>query len=139
MLHNFGESAEGFSVEVNMRCQEKKIVLEDLKNIRKRIRGNKRMRTRLHRWPWRQLQDMIEYKAQTEGMHVEYVNPAYSSLVCSNCGALGRRRRHLFQCSSCGSYQHSDRNAAINLCKLGKSVVLPTAPVNVPKVAAIIG
>ena len=37
------------------------------------------------------------------------------------------------------SFQHSDRNAAINLCKLGESVVSPTAPVNVPKVAATIG
>lgn len=117
----------------------KTLVLEDLRNIRKRIKGNKRLRTRLHRWPWRELQQFLEYKAEAQGIEVLYVNPAYTSVTCSSCDSSGLRHKHLFQCSICGSYQHSDRNAAINLCKLGKSVVLPTAPVNVPKVATIIG
>jgi len=115
------------------------LVLEDLTNIRKRIKGSRRLRTRLHRWPWRELQQFLEYKAEAEGIEVLYVKPAYTSVTCSSCGSFGLRHKHLFHCSSCGSYQHSDRNAAINLCKFGKSVVLPTAPVNVPKVAAVIG
>lgn len=117
----------------------KTLVLEELRNIRKRIKGNKRLRTRLHRWPWRELQQFLEYKAEAQGVDVLYVHPAYTSVTCSRCSSSGLRHKHLFHCSSCGSYQHSDRNAAINLCKLGKSVVLPTAPVNVPMVAASIG
>lgn len=113
----------------------KTIVLEDLKHIRKRIKGNKRMRSRLHRWPWHQLQRFIEYKAQTEGINIHYVCPAYSSLTCSFCSCLGTRHKHQFKCSNCGSYQHSDRNAAINHCKLAESVVLATASVNRPMVA----
>lgn len=111
------------------------MVLEDLKNIRKRIKGNKRMRSRLHRWSWFELQQFIDYKAQAKGIKVVYVHPAYSSKVCSNCGCLGVRHKHLFKCSHCGSYQHSDRNAAVNLLKLGESVVSSMAPVNVPMVA----
>lgn len=115
----------------------KTIVLEKLTNIRKRIRGNKRMRSRLHRWSWYELQKFVEYKAQAAGISIKYVNPAYSSQVCSQCEAVGSRQKHQFSCQSCGSYQHSDRNASINLLKLGESAVSSMAPVNVPMVAAI--
>lgn len=113
----------------------KVIVLEDLTNIRKRIKGSKRMRSRLHRWSWYEFQQFVEYKAQAKGIGIVYVNPAYTSQTCSKCDCLGSRHKHLFKCSNCGSYQHSDCNSAINLLKLGESVVSPTAPVNVPMVA----
>lgn len=61
------------------------IALEDLTNIRKNIKGNKRIRSRLHRWPFRQLQEMILYKAENVGIEVCYVEPAYTSQTCSNC------------------------------------------------------
>jgi IS605 OrfB family transposase len=123
-------------VQEAVTCGARFVVLEDLTNIRKRIKGNKRMRSRLHRWPWRELQQFVEYKAQAKGIEVIYVNPAYTSQTCSSCGCLGSRHKHLFKCLNCGSYQHSDRNAAINLLKLGESAVSLTAPVNVPMVAA---
>lgn len=113
----------------------KAIVLEDLTNIRKRIKGNKRTRSRLHRWAWYELQQFVRYKAEAKGIKVVFVNPAYTSQVCSKCDCLGSRHKHLFKCSNCESYQHSDRNAAINLLKLGESVVSSTASVNVPMVA----
>lgn len=118
-----------------VQCGAKVIALEDLTNIRKRIKGNKRMRSRLHRWSWYEFQQFVEYKAQAEGIAVVYVNPAYTSQTCSKCDCLGSRHKHLFKCVNCGSYQHSDRNAAVNLLKLGESVVSSTAPVNVPMVA----
>ena len=122
-------------VEEAIQSGAKIIVLEDLTNIRKRIKGNKRIRSRLHRWSWHELQQFVEYKAEAKGISVKYVNPAYTSQTCSKCDCLGSRHKHLFKCSNCGSYQHSDCNAAINLLKLGESVVSSTAPVNVPMVA----
>lgn len=44
------------------------IVLEDLTNIRKRIKAGKKMRTRLHRWAFSELQTMIQYKAENMGL-----------------------------------------------------------------------
>lgn len=122
-------------VKEAVESKAKIIVLEDLTNIRKRIKGNKRMRSRLHRWSWFELQTFIEYKAQAKGIEVIFVNPAYSSQVCSKCDCLGSRHKHLFKCSNCLSYQNSDRNACQNLLKLGESVVSSTAPVNMPMVA----
>ena len=124
-------------IEEAVRFEANVIVLEDLTNIRKRIMGKRRIRSRLNRWSFYELQQFVEYKAQSKGITIVYVNPAYTSQTCSKCGSLGSRHKHLFKCSNCGSYQHSDRNAAINLLKLGESVVSPTATVNMPMVAVV--
>ena len=105
------------------------IVLEDLKNIRKRIKGGKRLRTRLHRWSFAELQAQITYKAQTQGLRVVYVNPAYSSQTCSHCDLLGVRFKHTFTCS-CGNQQHSDLNASRTLCRFALSSGSATCAVN---------
>ncbi len=110
------------------------IVLEDLKNIRKRVKTGKKVRTRLHRWSFYQLQTMIEYKAESSGLTVIYVNPAYSSQECSHCGCLGVRQKHLFKCS-CGNQQHSDLNASRNLCRFAQPIGRATCAVNRTQVA----
>ena len=112
------------------------IILEDLTNIRKRIKGGRRLRTRLHRWSFRQLQLFIQYKAEAKGLSVLYVNPAYSSQECSICGCLGVRQRHLFQCLSCGNQQHADCNASRNLCRFALGIPKATCVVNRTQVAA---
>lgn len=112
------------------------IAMENLTNIRARIKAGKRMRTRLHRWAWRQLQQFVEYKAQGAGIAVLYVDPAYTSQTCANCGERGARRRHRFSCKACGIFAHSDRNAARNIAKIGVSALAPTGGVVRPHVAA---
>jgi IS605 OrfB family transposase len=112
-----------------------KIILEDLTHIRDNIKGGKRIRTRLHRWAFRQLQTFVEYKAQIVGITVKYVNPAYTSQTCSLCGSLGVRSKHLFTCS-CGFRAHSDVNASRNLSRIGCPIGLPRADVDQPYVAA---
>lgn len=111
------------------------VALEDLTHIRARIRAGKRVRTRLHRWAWRQLQTFVEYKAVGAGLRVVYCDPAYTSQTCSACGALGSRHRHRFRCASCGSQQHSDTNGARNLCRLASSVDGATGEVGRPHVS----
>ena len=112
------------------------IILEDLKNIRKRIRADKKVRSRLHRWSFDQLRMFIEYKAEAQGIRVLYVHPAYTSQTCSHCLSLGNRLKHQFSCSNCGSLQHSDLNASRNLLRLGQSADRPTGDVNCRHIAA---
>jgi putative transposase len=111
------------------------IVLENLTNIRKRVKAGKRMRSRLHRWGFRQFQLFVQYKAEASGVGVLYVNPAYSSQTCSVCDCLGVRERHLFKCS-CGNQQHADRNAGQNLCRFVLGTPNATCAVNRTQVAA---
>jgi len=127
------------SKEIVQEAQDHKaglLVLEDLTNIRKRVRGGKRIRTRLHRWAFGQLQTFIQYKAEARGLQVVYVNPSYSSQICSFCGSLGERVQHHFRCT-CGNKQHSDLNASQNLCKFALSFGSATCAVNRTQVAAL--
>jgi len=101
-----------------------KIVLEDLKNIRKRIKGGKRLRSRLHRWSFDELRCFIEYKAKAQGIKILYIHPAYTSQTCSICLSLGERCKHRFFCFNCGRRQHSDLNASRNhLMPIGQPVM----------------
>jgi putative transposase len=111
-----------------------KIRMEDLTHIRERIRAGKRLRRRLHRWAFRQLQSFVEYKARAAGIAVEYVEPAYTSRTCAVCGGLGERLRHRFVCQQCGLRAHADLNASRNLARIGESALSPRAAVNTPDV-----
>ena len=111
-----------------------KITMEDLTHIRDRIKAGKRVRARLHRWAFRQLQTFVEYKAKAAGIEVDYVNPAYTSQTCSCCGHLGKRVKHRFVCEHCGLRAHSDLNASRNLARIGGTAVPPRAAVNTPNV-----
>ena len=110
--------------------------MEDLRQLRSRIRAGRRMRSRLHRWAFRQLQVFVTYKAAALGIAVVYVDPAWTSQTCSDCGALGIRLRHRFTCS-CGLRAHSDVNAARNHARMGGAMALSRAAVKQPEVAEI--
>ncbi len=114
-----------------------KIAMEDLTHIRNRVKAGKRMRARIHRWAWRQLQTFVEYKAKAAGLGVEYVNPAYTSQTCSACGNLGHRSRHRFECS-CGLRAHADLNASRNLARIAGTAVSARAAVNTPDVGNVV-
>ena len=115
-------------------CGASEIRLEDLTHIRDRIKSGKRMRARLHRWSWRQLQDFITYKAQAVGISVNYVNPAYTSQTCSVCHELGKRVKHHFSCAHCGYVAHSDINGARNIATFAGVLISARGSVNCPNV-----
>jgi len=121
-------------VQEALRAGVAKIRMEDLTHIRQRIRAGRRMRGRLHRWAFWQLQTFVEYKARAAGIAVEYVDPAYSSQTCSACGGLGNRLKHRFVCAQCGMRAHADLNASRNLARIGESALSPRAAVNTPDV-----
>ena len=91
------------------------IVMENLKHILKKTRVSKKQRARHHSWFFRRLQKCIEYKALWEGIPVMYVTPDYSSQICSKCGALNKRNKHIYKCKKCGFECNADYNAGRNL------------------------
>jgi putative transposase len=105
---------------------ERGIALENLSNIRERIRARKPQRILLHSWAFADLQAKIEYKAKRVGIPVIFVNPAYTSQMCSCCGHVDKANRQSqaqFSCTSCGYAAHADVNAAQNIRVLGRASV----------------
>ncbi len=79
------------------------IALEDLTEIRDSIRYSAEMNGRLHRWSFRKLQSIIEYKGKLRGVKVVFVNPAYTSSLCPICGGkLSPNGHRVLKCSNCG-------------------------------------
>lgn len=111
------------------------IALESLTNIRKNIKAGRRVRSRLHRWTWAQLQQFIVYKAQSAGIKIIFVHPAYTSQACSTCGTIGIRQKHRFTCKICGIQRHSDLNASQNIRRIAVSADAATGTVSCPNVA----
>jgi len=118
-----GESC--FARHVN-HCISKQIVgtakgtgrgirMEDLKGIRTRVKVRPGQRGVLHSWGFRQLRQMIAYKAALAGVLVELVDPRNTSRTCSKCGHCekgNRGNQSEFRCRSCGREAHADINAA---------------------------
>jgi putative transposase len=97
------------------------IVLERLTHIRRSmLRGNgqgRKMRGRLNRWSFRELQRQIEYKAQWEGIPVKYVGASMTSKTCSRCGYRNKALKweKCWTCPNCGIQHDRDLNAALNI------------------------
>ncbi|MGW6413438.1 RNA-guided endonuclease InsQ/TnpB family protein [Streptomyces vinaceus] len=92
------------------------IALKDLTGIRSRVRLRKDQRPPLHSWSFHQLAAFMEYKAKRARVPLVYVDPAYTSRQCSQCGHTDRRNRQsqaTFACRACGYLANADDNADI--------------------------
>lgn len=95
------------------------VVLENLKDIRKRVRGRKgRQQRRLHGWSFAQLGGFVAYKAEAKGAQVALIDPRHTSQTCSRCGhqhRSNRKTQSLFKCRQCSFTLNADLNAARNV------------------------
>lgn len=90
------------------------IRLEKLANIRRTTRTSRKNNSSLHSWSFYRLAQFIEYKANFEGIKVEYVNPKYTSQICSCCGARNKAKDRTYGCN-CGYTRHRDLVGAKNI------------------------
>lgn len=89
--------------------------------------------TILRNWSFYQLQQDIEYKAKRVGIKVVYVDPQYTSQMCSKCGHIAKENRpketkgqEYFKCTKCGNEMNADHNASINIARLKEGESLKT-------------
>lgn len=96
------------------------IALEDLTGIRSRVRFRRPQRVTLHSWSFFQLRSFLEYKARRVGIPVFYVDPAFTSQTCPECGHVDKRNRRnqsTFSCVACGFSGVADHIAAVNISR----------------------
>lgn len=94
------------------------IALEDLKHIRSRTTVRRADRAKHSGWGFAQLQAFICYKAKSQGVVVQYIDPRNTSRTCNVCGHVAKANRKTqssFLCVSCGHTANADDNAASNI------------------------
>ncbi|WP_066190342.1 RNA-guided endonuclease InsQ/TnpB family protein [Gracilibacillus timonensis] len=90
------------------------IRLEQLANIRQTARTSRKNEKNLHSWSFYRLSQFMEYKANLEGIKVEYVNPAYTSQTCPTCFEKNKAQDRKYTCK-CGFKKHRDLVGAMNI------------------------
>lgn len=95
------------------------IAVERLTHIRENMdNGNGRIKRQMHNWAFRELQEMLKWKAAEYGISVEQIPPAFTSQTCSRCGhqsSTNRESDGWFSCNECGYELDGDYNAAKNI------------------------
>jgi IS605 OrfB family transposase len=93
------------------------LVIEHPKSL-----ANLKMR-KLGRWAQTYFASRLQQRADEEGIYVQWVNPAYTSITCSKCKTIDKQSRvnqALFKCSTCKKELHADINAARNIARKGQ-------------------
>lgn len=102
--------------------KENGIICVEKLNIKKMTSDNwKSMNKSILDGGWYNFKQMLTYKAEWAGKRVVEVNPAYTSQVCSKCGATVKKeleeREH--NCPHCGLICNRDLNASLNILRVG--------------------
>ena len=108
-------------VNIAKKHKAKVIKLEQLENIRSTTRTSRKNNPSLHTWSFYRLAQYIEYKAKLAGIEVEYVDPAYTSQKCPQCGNIHHAKDRKYICK-CGYHTHRDLLGAINICNSTKYI-----------------
>jgi len=93
------------------------VVIGELKGLRENVDYGQRMNQRLHQWAHGRFANYVEYKAEENGIEVEYVNEMYTSQTCPRCKTAKESHKNgrKFKCSSCGYEAHRDSVGAWNI------------------------
>jgi IS605 OrfB family transposase len=95
--------------------EKAKPVIEELKDMRKRIKYGGRMNRRLHSIPFRKIQSTTSYKSVERGYKPETVDAKNTSKTCPICGELNKPNGHVFKCRRCGLQADRHLVAAWNI------------------------
>jgi IS605 OrfB family transposase len=99
------------------------LVMENLRNMRRSssrkfgTSKGKKVNYIVNSMPFRLFQSFLEYKCLNLGINVIYINPAYTSIICSSCGSINtKRHKTSFRCLNCGLNLDADLNGSRNIC-----------------------
>jgi IS605 OrfB family transposase len=94
----------------------KTYVLENLSRFKPK-KYNKKSNKIVSNWGFKQFETLLKYKAEQKGIEIKFVDPMYTSQICSGCQNQNKESRNkgMYRCDQCKLKIHSDINAAINI------------------------
>jgi IS605 OrfB family transposase len=104
---------------VRERTLRAKLQKKNTPSAKRRLRKRRRKESRRARDINHKIaKQFIAYKARRAGVPVVYVDPAYTSRTCAECGHIDKANRvsqAWFACRSCGVVAHADWNGSRNI------------------------
>ena len=91
-----------YIVEYVKQFEDPIIAMEDLTNIRYSFNRSKKLNKRFHSLPFYKLRKYIEYKANSEGIDVRFIEPADTTKTCHRCGNVSSVYGGEYRCKICG-------------------------------------
>lgn len=104
-------------LSTDLVCQHDRLALEDLR-VRGMVRNHHLSKSILDSG-WSAFRQYLTYKAESAGREVAFVDPAYTSKRCSECGAVFQDfdlSTRWVRCA-CGLSLDRDHNAALNILR----------------------
>ena len=115
---------------INTSCKQldlsdvKKLVVEDLKNVKRSTKGkiHKKFTNKLQRWSYPKVLNKLSMICDESGIKMIKVNPAFTSQTCSSCGFVDKnsRKGEDFKCTKCKYSEDADYNASLNILHIGE-------------------
>ncbi|QOJ78907.1 IS200/IS605 family element transposase accessory protein TnpB [Infirmifilum lucidum] len=102
------------------------VVVEKLKDVTWRPRGNGELNYRLRSLPYRRIVESIRDKAAERGVRVLEVDARNTSVECPICGHADKKNRKStteFRCTKCGFELHAQLVPTVNLARRCEGVV----------------
>jgi IS605 OrfB family transposase len=94
----------------------KTYVLENLSGFKPK-KHNKKSNKIVSNWGFKLFEGLLKYKAEQKGIEIKFVDPMFTSQICSGCQNQNKESRNkgMYRCGVCKLKIHSDVNAAINI------------------------
>jgi len=99
-----------------IKKQVSTIVIGDIKGIRESINFNTKSNQKLHQWVYKKIAEILEYKAESIGIRIDYQEESYTTQTCPDCGKKHKPDDRNFNCQ-CGFNYHRDSVGAIGILK----------------------
>ena len=116
-IHNFKETKNWnyahYVIDAALKGGFGTIQMENLAGITKSEKFDRS-------WTFYSLQNKIEQLATENGIVVRYIEPKFTSQMCSKCHFISpenRKTQSMFRCVACGYRRNADHNAAMNISK----------------------
>jgi len=118
---------------VERDCRE--IALGDVRNVADGVKTGSVSNQKISNWSHGKLRNMIEYKAEAEGISVVLVKEHYTTQTCPNhgCKHKTKPKGRIYRCPKCGFIGHRDVVGAANILSRHLFGELALVPVKEPK------
>ncbi len=115
VISNIEHKVSRSIVDVAVERQASTIAMGDIKDIADGVDLGQKTNQKISGWNHGKVRQLVEYKAEAEGIAVVLVDERYTSQICPNCGERHKPQGRVYRCPACAFQSHRDVVGQINI------------------------